>query len=79
MAPSWATAIKIGARYFVRFGRRGRVLTAYWLAGATLWADDDDPRLEATLRKLQRKGKSTELTTITEEVNLRNVKGCDAT
>lgn len=71
MAPNYATAIKIGDRYFTGFGRRDRVLTAWSLAGAWLWADDDDPRLAIVLERLRARKKDPKLVTITEEKNLR--------
>lgn len=50
-----AQAIRIGDRYFRGFGKGGRVLTAWTLAGAKLFRPDDPHTdLQSTLTKVNR-------------------------
>jgi len=51
-----AQAIMIGDRYFCKFGKGGRVMTAWSLAGADLFLHQD--RIEAVTTKLDSKKKN---------------------
>lgn len=50
-----ACVIRIGDRYFCRFGKQKRVGTAWSLAGATLFLCDD--RIDSVMDALIAKGK----------------------
>lgn len=50
-----ATAIKVGQRYYVRHGKRGRVITAWSLAGAQLFLPNTTA-LDRTYTKLCQSG-----------------------
>lgn len=59
-----AIALALGDRYFVRFGKGGRVQTAWSLAGATLFLAEDlqgglpCDKLQAAMDRLQATGKA---------------------
>ncbi|WP_281222791.1 hypothetical protein [Photobacterium sanguinicancri] len=61
-----AKVIKIGHRFFCRFGKHGQVLTAWSLAGAEIYADSRVA--ESVIEALKAKGKKPQLLTVTLEV-----------
>lgn len=60
-----AFAIKIGERYFVRHGKKGRVLTAWSLAGAHLFLPCTD-EFDTAYRKLCQSGHCPRVVAIEE-------------
>lgn len=46
-----ALAIRVGDRYFYAFGKKGRVLTAWSLAGAKLFRFKDEKLIERVRRR----------------------------
>ncbi|MFD2138819.1 hypothetical protein [Ancylobacter oerskovii] len=59
-----AYVIKIGSRYFCRFGKGRRVMTAWSLAGATTFLPRSE-YVEKILQKLVAAGKAPELRLVT--------------
>lgn len=63
-----ATAIKVGQRYYVRHGKRGRVITAWSLAGARLFLPGGEhPDLKRTYARLCQSGHCPRVITVMEE------------
>lgn len=63
-----AVAIRVGARWFYAFGARGRVQTAWCLAGAKLYQASDVPRALKRIRAaVERAAKSRHITAPTVE------------
>ncbi|MDD4506693.1 MAG: hypothetical protein PHE60_10020 [Sulfurospirillaceae bacterium] len=63
-----AKVILINNRYFVRFGKNKSVLTAYYLAGATLYCVDY--KLNEVLNVLDKKGR------VYDVLNVGLTSGC---
>ncbi|MGF1726376.1 hypothetical protein [Photobacterium nomapromontoriensis] len=61
-----AKVIKIGHRYFCRFGKSGQVLTAWSLAGSQIFCDSRVA--ESVMDALKAKGKKPQLLTVILEV-----------
>ena len=53
-----AYVFKIGDRYFHKFGKKGQVLTAYWLAGARMIGTWEESKIETLEGVLTKQGKS---------------------
>lgn len=69
---NFAYVVKIGDRYFSRFGKKGQVQTAWHLAGATFFMNKAN--LEDLEEKLQEKGKSYQVVKIGDEAAFKPVE-----
>jgi len=60
--PKTAVALKVGERYYVRTSPKGRILTAWCLAGATLFTDISCSKLDKAWREIIRiRGRSPKM------------------
>lgn len=64
MSGKEVVVLKIGTRYFYRFGKNGRVLTAWSLAGAKLFQMCD---FEEIYHKIQSSGKQVRAISIRDD------------
>ncbi|MFZ5692431.1 MAG: hypothetical protein ACOY5F_14375 [Pseudomonadota bacterium] len=64
-----ARAILIGDRFFYRFGKSGQFITAWCLAGATLYQSGTDHDIAPVLRRLEKAGRRFRVITITAEID----------
>lgn len=62
-----ARAIRLGDRYFYKFGAGGRVQTAWSLAGAKLFMHGD-PRFDAAVEKIRKRGREATTVDVTVTV-----------